>query len=453
MQKYKKGSKKLLNAWVSYDWANSVYPLVISTAIFPIYYGTLTDDYITFLGHSFKNTALISYITAFAFVILVFLSPLLSGIADYTGGKKFFMKLFCYSGSIACILLYWFDLNNLNLSLTYYFIALIGFWASLVFYNSYLPEIAYPEQQDKVSAKGYAMGYIGSVILLLINLIMINYPNFFGIIDSNGVGAEIKAMKISFIMVGVWWFLFSQYTFYYLPGRKYYKQLRLSNRAYKKDSNIIFSGFQELKSVWDELKDNQTLKTFLTAFFIYSIALQTVILVATYFGEAEISWNEGEKTRGLILSILLIQLIAIVGAILSAKMSDKIGNLKTLIILNIIWALICVFGYYVETSTEFYIAAGLVGLVMGGIQALSRSTFSKLIPATTKTTSYFSFYDVSQKLSIVIGMTLFATIDQITGSMRNSILLFFVFFVAGAIILIKLNKKTTLNSSIGIDIE
>ena len=453
MQKYKKGSKKLLNAWVSYDWANSVYPLVISTAIFPIYYGTLTDDYITFLGHSLKNTALISYITAFAFVILVFLSPLLSGIADYTGGKKFFMKLFCYSGSIACILLYWFDLNNLNLSLIYYFIALIGFWASLVFYNSYLPEIAYPEQQDKVSAKGYAMGYIGSVILLLINLIMINYPNFFGIIDSNGVGAEIKAMKISFIMVGVWWFLFSQYTFYYLPGRKYYKQIRLSDGAYKKDSNVIFSGFQELKSVWDELKDNQTLKTFLTAFFIYSIALQTVILVATYFGEAEISWDEGEKTGGLILSILLIQLIAIIGAILSAKISDKIGNLKTLIILNIIWALICIFAYYVETSTEFYIAAGLVGLVMGGIQALSRSTFSKLIPATTKTTSYFSFYDVSQKLSIVIGMTLFATIDQITGSMRNSILLFFVFFVAGAIILIKLNKKTTLNSSIGIDIE
>ena len=441
MKKYKKGSKKLLNAWVIYDWANSVYPLVISTAIFPIFYGMITDDYITFLGYSFKNTALISYITAFAFVILVFLSPLLSGIADYTGGKKFFMKFFCYSGSFACILLYWFDIDNLNSSLVYYFIALIGFWASLVFYNSYLPEIAYPEQQDKVSAKGYAMGYIGSVILLLVNLIMINYPEHFGIIDSNGVVAEIKAMKISFIMVGVWWFLFSQYTFYNLPGRKYYKQLRLNNNPYIENKNLIFSGFHELKVVWDELKNNQTLKVFLTAFFIYSIALQTVILVATYFGEAEISWNEGEKTFGLILSILLIQLIAVVGAILSAKISERIGNLRTLISLNIIWALICVFGYYVETSTEFYIAAGLVGLVMGGIQALSRSTFSKFIPPTTNNTSYFSFYDVSQKLSIVIGMTLFATIDQITGSMRNSILVFFVFFVVGAIILVKLNKK------------
>ena len=441
MKKYKKGSKKLLNAWAIYDWANSVYPLVISTAIFPIFYGIITDDYITFLGYSFKNTALISYITAFAFVILVFLSPLLSGIADYTGGKKFFMKFFCYSGSFACILLYWFDIDNLNSSLVYYFIALIGFWASLVFYNSYLPEIAYPEQQDKVSAKGYAMGYIGSVILLLVNLIMINYPELFGIIDSNGVVAEIKAMKISFIMVGFWWFLFSQYTFYNLPGREYYKQLRLNNNSSIENKNLIFSGFHELKVVWDELKNNQTLKVFLTAFFIYSIALQTVILVATYFGEAEINWNEGEKTFGLILSILLIQLIAVVGAILSAKISERIGNLRTLISLNIIWALICVFGYYIETPTEFYIAAGLVGLVMGGIQALSRSTFSKFIPPTTNNTSYFSFYDVSQKLSIVIGMTLFATIDQITGSMRNSILVFLVFFVAGAIILVRLNKK------------
>lgn len=441
MKKYKKGSKKLLNAWVIYDWANSVYPLVISTAIFPIFYGMVTEDYITFLGYSFKNTALISYITAFAFVILVFLSPLLSGIADYTGGKKFFMKFFCYSGSFACILLYWFDIDNLNSSLVYYFIALIGFWASLVFYNSYLPEIAYPEQQDKVSAKGYAMGYIGSVILLLVNLIMINYPEHFGIIDSNGVVAEIKAMKMSFIMVGVWWFLFSQYTFYNLPGREHYKQLRLKNNFSIENKNLIFSGFHELKVVWDELKNNQTLKVFLTAFFIYSIALQTVILVATYFGEAEINWNEGEKTFGLILSILLIQLIAVVGAILSAKISERIGNLRTLISLNIIWALICVFGYYIETPTEFYIAAGLVGLVMGGIQALSRSTFSKFIPPTTNNTSYFSFYDVSQKLSIVIGMTLFATIDQITGSMRNSILVFLVFFVAGAIILVRLNKK------------
>ena len=225
MLKHPKGSKKLLNAWALYDWANSVYPLVISTAIFPIFYGSVTDDFITFQGIEFKNTALISYVTAFAFLILVNLTPLLSGIADYTGRKKLFMKFFCYSGSAACIMLYWFDIENLETSLMYYFIALIGFWASLVFYNSYLPEIAFKEQQDKISAKGYAMGYIGSVILLLINILMVNMPEKFFINELNG-DAQINAMKISFIMVGVWWFLFSQYSFYYLPGKKYYDRIK-----------------------------------------------------------------------------------------------------------------------------------------------------------------------------------------------------------------------------------
>ena len=257
------------------------------------------------------------------------------------------MKLFCYCGSASCILLYWFEIDNLDLSLLYYFIALIGFWASLVFYNSYLPEIAFPEQQDKISAKGYAMGYFGSVILLLVNLIMINFPDLFGITDSNGVVAEIMAMKISFVMVGFWWFLFSQYTFYYLPGIKYYNQIKSQSGSEIKSRNVIFSGFIELKSVWDELKTNYTLKVFLLSFFIYSIALQTVILVATYFGEAEIQWGEGEKTFGLILSILLIQLVAMAGALISARISDKLGNFKTLIGLNFIWALICLFGYYV----------------------------------------------------------------------------------------------------------
>ena len=441
MLKHPKGSKKLLNAWALYDWANSVYPLVISTAIFPIFYGSVTDDYITFQGIEFKNTALISYVTAFAFLILVNLTPLLSGIADYTGRKKLFMKFFCYSGSAACIMLYWFDIENLETSLMYYFIALIGFWASLVFYNSYLPEIAFKEQQDKISAKGYAMGYIGSVILLLINILMVNMPEFFFINELNG-DAQINAMKISFVMVGFWWFLFSQYSFYYLPGKKYYDSIKNESNEHFVRANVFFSGYSKLKEVWHEFKKLDTTKTFLVSFFIYSIALQTVILVATYFGEAEINWGgDDEKRLGLIVSILLIQLVAIIGSVLSARISNKIGNINTLIILNFAWALLCVFGYFVESTTEFYIAAGFVGLVMGAIQSLSRSTYSKLLPKSNNNTSYFSFYDVTQKTSIVIGMTLFATVDQITGSMRNSILLFFIFFVAGALVLIKLNKK------------
>ena len=434
MKIYQKGDKKLLNAWAFYDWANSVYPLVISTAIFPIYYGFITESnkYIEFLGFNFKNTALISFVTALAFLVLVIITPILSGIADYTGMKKKFMKFFCFMGSIATISLYWFDIDNLTLGLVYYLFAMIGFWGSLVFYNSYLPEIAFENQQDSVSAKGYSLGYFGSVILLVFNLLMVNFPDSFGIITESDTQAPLMAMKISFITVGIWWFVFSLYTFYYLPNPKITSKI---------NSKILFNGFKELKEVWKILKAHPFLKSYLLAFFIYSIALQTVILVAIYFGEQEIDWAEGEKTGGLIVSILIIQLIAIVGALVSAKVSKKFGNIYTLIILNILWAILCFYGYFIETSNDFYLAAGLVGLVMGGIQALSRSTFSKFLPESDNNTSFFSFFDVTQKVSIVVGMVLFGTIDQITGSMRNSILFFMIFFAIGAFLLIKLHKK------------
>ena len=443
MKIYKKGAKKLLNAWAFYDWANSVYPLVISTAIFPIFYGIITDDYILVGGYSIKSTALITYISTLAFLLLVIITPILSGIADYTGNKKLFMKLFCYTGSFSCIMLYNFNIESLEIGLLFYFIALIGFWCSLVFYNSYLPDIARQSQQDYISAKGYSMGYVGSVILLFVIILMVNFPDFFSIIDVNNIPAEIMAMKYSFVMVGIWWFLFSQYSFYHLPGRKYYLSKKDSVR--NMSGNIIFNGFNELISVLNILKNKPVLKTFLLSFFIYSIALQTVILVATYFGESEVNWSAEEKTSGLIISILIIQLIAVLGSILAAFFSKKIGNLYTLIFFNFLWSALCVYGFFVYEPIQFYVAAAFVGFAMGGIQSLSRSTFSKFLPKTTNTTSFFSFYDIAQKLSIVIGTFLFATIDQITGSMRYAIIFFLIFFVIGAIILIRLNIRINKN--------
>ena len=430
-KKYKKGHSKLLNAWAFYDWANSVYPLVISSAVFPIYYGSLfvNDLYVEVFGFNFKNTALISFLTAFAFVILSFLTPLLSGIADYMGNKKKFLKLFCYMGSISCMGLYFFELENIYVGLFFYFIALISFWASLVFYNSYLPDIAFKEQQDAISAKGYALGYFGSVLLLIFNLAMVMSPQTFGIYGNN---PEIIAMKYSFVSVGLWWIICSQYTFYFLPEP--YKKKKIVK-------DVVLNGFRELLFVWNELKNILVIKKYLIAFFIYSSALQTVLLIAAYFGEQEINWPQDEKTIGLIVSILLIQLIAILGAILTSKLSEKFGNIFTLIILNIFWAFLCIGAYFITEPNEFYIAAALVGLVMGGIQALSRSTFSKMIPDTENTTSYFSFYDVSQKVSIVFGMTLFAFLDQLTGSMRTSILVFILIFLIGAYLLKSINIK------------
>ena len=436
MQTLPKGSKKLLNAWAFYDWANSVYSLVVSSAIFPLFYAMLfhnaTAKQIVFLGITFKSTALISFITAFAFLVVSIISPILSGIADYTGKKKYFMKFFCWLGALSTIGLYWFSLDYINLSLLFYFGGLVGFWGSLVFYNSYLPDIAFPEQQDKISAKGYSLGYIGSVVLMIINLLMVLKPSWFYINEATPELSANLAMRISFLTVGVWWILFSQYSFKYLP---------IYPSKGKVTKNVVFSGIKELKNVWQNLKGTPVLKKYLVSFFVYSMAVQTVMLVATYFGEEEIAWTGDDKTMGLIISILLIQLVAVFGAILTAKLSAKIGNIKALIIINSIWLVICGAAYFVTTPFQFYITAGFVGLVMGGIQSLSRSTYSKFLPETKDTTSYFSFYDVTEKIGIVIGMVIYGAIDQITGSMRNSIVFLMVFFAVGIYLLQKVNKK------------
>ncbi|XCF05270.1 MFS transporter [Tamlana crocina] len=433
MEKLEKGSKKLLNAWAFYDWANSVYTLTIASSIFPIFYSALFISNASEIktvwafGFEFKSTALITFVTAFTFLVVSVMSPILSGIADYVGNKMNFLKFFCYVGSAGCIGLYWFDVSpeRIHLSLLFYFMGLIGYWGSLVFYNSYLPDIAFPEQQDSISAKGFSLGYFGSVILLIINLVMV-------MTQSDGE-AKMQMMRYSFITVGIWWALFSQYSFYYLP--------KGTSSGHKVTMSIVFNGLKELRQVWKQLKQNLRLKRYLYAFFVFSMAVQTIMLVAVYFGEEEIAWgSDGEKTTGLIVSILVIQLVAIAGAILTSKASEKFGNIKALIGVNFIWMSLCFYAYFMETPVQFYIAAGIVGLVMGGVQSLARSTYSKFLPETDDTTSYFSFYDVAEKIGIVIGMVIFASIDQITGTMRNAILFLFIFFLFGIILLFRVPK-------------
>lgn len=457
MEHHKKGSKKLLNAWAFYDWANSVYTLTIASSIFPIFYSALFISEVkkvSAFGFEFKSTALIIFVTAFTFLIVAILSPVLSGIADYVGNKKSFMKFFCYVGGLGCIGLYWFSLERIHLSLLFYFMGLIGYWGSLVFYNSYLPDIAFPEQQDKISAKGFSLGYIGSVILLVINLAMVMYPETFGFnvsitseILANGTASEIElaskaarnsasieAMRVAFITVGLWWILFSQYSFYILP--------KGASNGHKVTKLIVINGFKELRSVWKALTNNLRLKRYLAAYFVFSMAVQTIMLVAVYFGEEEIAWGDNDaKTLGLILSILIIQLVAVLGAILTSKASAKFGNINTLIAVNFIWMGLCFYAYFMVTPLDFYIAAGFVGFVMGGVQSLARSTYSKFLPETNDTTSYFSFYDVAEKIGIVIGMVIFATIDQLTGSMRNAILFLFSFFLVGILLLFRVPRK------------
>ena len=438
MAELKKGSKKLVNAWAFYDWANSVYPLVVTSAVFPLFYGAITvikdadgnkiSDTVEFLGRSMNNDSLIGYVTAFSFLIISIMSPILSGISDYVGNKVSFLKFFCYLGGLSCIGLFWFSLDNLLLGVLCYMLALIGFWGSLVFYNSYLPDIAYPEQQDKVSARGFSMGYVGSVFLLLLNLFMIlNYEVF-------GFESEALPTRISFVLVGIWWMSFAQYTFKHLP--------KGTHDPRKVTKEVMMNGFNELNSIWVALGDNLTLKRFLRAFFVYSMAVQTIMLAATYFAVEELEWGTQDPTTGLIVSILLIQLVAMVGALATARLSERFGNIPVLMSILSMWTLICVYAYFVETQNQFYFTAACVGLVMGGIQSLSRSTYSKLLPLNTEdSASYFSFYDVAEKIGIVLGMSMYGYVADVTGSMRGSILFFIAFFIIGLFLLNKVRHK------------
>ncbi len=429
-------NKKTINGWAMYDWGNSAYNLVITSTIFPAYFEAVTgdgnentlNDTVTIFGRTFVNTALYNYALSIAFIMVAITAPLLSSIADFKGNKKKFLFFFCTLGSLGCAAMYFFDSTNLIFGLLCLIIACIGFWSSLVFYNSFLPEIAAPEDQDRVSAKGFSMGYIGSMILQIICFVFVLSPNSFGIT----VG---KASQISFLLVGLWWWGFGQLALSRLP-----KSMPAGDG--KSTRKILYKGYQELHKVWKQLSQLPLLKRYLFAFFFFNMGVQTVMLIATLYGKSELNI----PTTNLIIAILIIQFIAIPGAYTIAYLSKIMGNFKALMVTVVLWIILCIIGYLLPRNgiMEFYGLAVVVGFVMGGIQSLSRSTYAKLMPETKDTTSFFSFYDVTEKISIVIGMFSFGYINEITGSQRNSVLALVVFFVVGLCILysaLKLQKK------------
>jgi len=417
-----------------YDWANSVYNLVITSTIFPAYYAAITDDknagtvdHVRFMGRTFESSSLYNYVLGMGFLIVAIMSPILSSIADYKGNKKTFLRFFCTMGSLACAGLFFFkNLDTLYIGIICSIIACVGFWSSIVFYNSYLPEIASPEQRDAVSAKGFSMGYIGSVLMQLICFVFVFKPEWFGMQNDGTLPS-----RVSFLLVGIWWFGFAQITLFRLPQG--------IPAAHRPEYNVLSNGFIELKKVITELKHLPLLKRFLLSFFFYNMGVQTIMLVATLFGSKELNLPTGK----LIITILIIQLVAIAGAWTMARLSDRFGNIKTLIAVVLIWIGVCIGAFYISILHEqqvnveihFYFLAAIVGLVMGGIQSLSRSTYSKLMPVTKDTTSYFSFFDVTEKIAIVIGMFSFGVITEVTQSMKNAILALTLFFIIGLLLL------------------
>lgn len=459
-----KGNKKIIRGWVFYDWANSVYNLVISAAIFPIFFESATtsaykkslhpdwtsdrlaelsvrteDVTSFFFGFELSSSVLYSYVLAASFLVVSLLSPVLSGIADYSGKKKFFLQFFCYLGAVSSCGLFFFDANNMEMSMVPFFLASIGFWSSLVFYNSFLPEIVEPKDQDRISARGFSMGYLGSMILLIGCLVW-----------NQVLGYDIR---YCFLFVGVWWVVFSQFTYRVLPKNVYDKKV---------DKGVIMKGLTELKMVFQQFKKMKELKRYITSFFFFNTGVQTVMLMATLYASREIfkippvlqatmsadeiSAHDATARGGLIIAILLIQLLGAVGAFLISRLSERIGNLKALTIVVFFWIPLCIFAYFIPVGghMQFYFLASGVGVVMGGVQSLSRSTYAKLLPDTQDHASYFSFYDVTEKIGIVFGTFFFGYMEFLMDDIRASILSIIFFFVVGLLLLFRVPKTDSI---------
>jgi len=415
-----KGDKKIIRGWVMYDWANSVYQLTIASAIFPIYYNQVTrhgnSDLVSFFGREIRNTVLYSWAIAVAYLIVAACSPLFSSIADYTGRRKMFMQIFTWIGSLSCGMLFFFTgRDTIELGVIAFALGTLGYGGSIVFYNSFLPVIADEKDQDRISARGYAMGYLGGVVLLLFNLLMIMKPGLFGI--ENGT----LPARISFLTVFLWWIGFAQITFSRLPKYTYGRT--------KNKGHILWNGYHELRTVFNQVRSSLRLSLFLSGFFFTMMGLLTVMFMAATFGEKELHLNESV----LIPTILVIQLVGMIGAWLFARLSERLGNIRALLISVTMWVMICIGAYYITNAAGFVTVAFFIGIVMGGTQSLARSTYSKMLPETKDHTSFFSFYDVMEKLATVAGTFSFGLIELITGSMRYSVMAISVFFVIGMV--------------------
>jgi MFS transporter, UMF1 family len=432
-----KGNKKIINAWCWYDWANSVYPLVITTAVFPLYFAAVTKtgeiDTISLLGRDIKNSEFYSYLVSLSFLMVAMISPVLSGIADYAGRKKLFMQIFSWIGSLSSISLFFFTgRENLWIGVGGSVLASIGFAGSLVFYNAFLPEIVEEDKMDGVSARGFTMGYIGSSILLILCFAVIMAPATFGIPNlENGKPDVAFATRLSFLMAGLWWMGFARIAFAGLPAH--------TRARPTEQGHLLSHGYRELRSVLKQLAQpaQAKIRLFLLGFFFCALGYMTVIYLATFFGKDEI----GLKDDQLMLTVLIIQFVAIGGSYLFAWISGKIGNIPAVICTALIWSAVCGITYFVTTATGFYIVAFFVGTVMGGIQALARSTYAKLLPDTQDNASYYSFYELTEKVATATGTFSYGIIINLTGTMRNASLFLGCMFLIGVVFLYMAHRK------------
>jgi UMF1 family MFS transporter len=417
-----------LRAWAMYDWAASAMQTTIMVAVFPIYFVKVAGAGLIESG----ATQRLATVNSLALVIIALVSPVLGAISDYRGNKKRLLALFMGLGIAAILGMFFIHRGDLGLASTLFTLSLVGVAGSYVFYEALLPHIARPGEIDRVSTAGYALGYVGGGILLALNLAWIQRPDWFGLPSGPGLPEHQATLpvRLAFLSVAVWWLIFSVPIFRRVPEPP--PRLEPDER---RGENPVKIAFIRLVETFRELKTYRNAFLMLLAFLIYNDGIQTIIKMATAYGT-----ELGIGQSALIGAILLVQFVGIPCSFLFGMLAGRIGAKRALFLGLVLYTVISLLGYFMKTATHFYLLAGLVGMVQGGTQALSRSLFASMIPRH-KSGEFFGFFSVFEKFAGIFGPLIFAGTIAVTGSSRNAILSVILFFAVGALLLWPVNVQ------------
>ncbi len=425
-----------------YDWANSAYITTVGVALLPIYFaeGIVGKDGVTLFGATVSATALWGFMLGFAALVVFLFAPVLGAIADFSSAKKKFLIGFAYFGSLFATLLFFCEPGYVWLAVVLYICTQVCFIGGNVFYDAFLPHLASEDKLDSVSAKGFAFGYVGGSLQYGIALALVVMHKTFGIEQS-------MAVRIAMAMAGLWWAGWTLLTVKHLKETKTKQELPEKHQNQTKFFAYLSLGISQTFATVKKVGHFKHLALFVVAYMIYNDGIHTVTSMATIYGKEEL----GLGTPHLMVTLLLVQVVAIGGALIFSLIANRIGARRSVMVSLVLWSGVVIYGYFIQTATEFFILGMVVGIVLGGTQALSRSFYGAMIPEQASA-EFYGFYSVFSKFSAIWGPATFGVIKQITGSARLAIISLMVFFIVGLILLAFVNEEKAKAEKLAFDI-
>ncbi len=420
-----KNDKRTIFGWCMYDWANSAYSTTVAAALLPNYFArVIVPERGVQIGNTLLSaTSLWGYMISAAALFVFLFAPILGAISDFSSAKKKFLISFAYTGSLFAILLYFCRSGDVGRTVILFIISQIGYVGANVFYDSFLPQIASEDKMDWVSSKGFSLGYIGGGLQFAIALALVAGHRAIGI-------SQELAARIGIAMAGLWWAGFTIFTLKYLREAEAVQKIPEAYKSKPKCVAYALIGFKRTFATMRKVRRFRHLLLFLIAFMIYNDGIQTVINMATIYGTEELELS----VTVLMVTLLIIQVVAAGGALLFGRLAGKIGAKRAVMLSLVLWCGVVTYAYFLRTAAEYFVLGVVVGIVLGGSQALRRSLYASMVPEEASA-EFYGFYSVFNKFSAIWGPFVFALIRQITGTARLSIISLMVFFVVGLILL------------------